>query len=593
MSLVAATQAIQHRNMAMQLIQFRPDSLCLWLLSGLLVVCCWHEAATATGFTRDEGLQLGERLYREGIRADGKPVQALIAGDIFVDGRMFTCVNCHQRSGLGSVEGSIVTWPITGKELFVPRRRTGAWNPAVEGHGPGAGERWSLPPQNRAADARPAYTAETLARAIRTGVAADGRVLSHAMPRYELEDREMELLIRYLKDLSVNNDPGVDGQTLRFATVVTDGVSAADREAMLSVLQAHIDARNTQTRPHLRRVSQGPFYKTEQYGSYRKLALDVWELTGPADIWREQLESYYRSRPVFALLGGIGGTGGWAPIHAFCEDNEIPSIFPVTDQPVVSESDWYTLYFSKGLYQEGETAARFLQASGKVGPDTRIIQVYRQGGKGETLAQGFQDAWSEYGGRTPENRQPEENGSLPASWWQGPDAEAASVLLLWLAPEDLAAALRSQVMNQGGETILFASGGLLEGKLDRIPARIRNIFYMTYPESLPGENKHRLMALQRWLKVRGIPATNLAIQSKMYFLGWMLADAMKYMRGEFYRDYFMESFDMMTDQDAAIAVFPRLSFGPGQRYASKGCYIVQFGGDGGQELVKVSDWVIN
>jgi hypothetical protein len=73
----------------------------------------------------------------------------------------------------------------------------------------------------------------------------------------------------------------------------------------------------------------------------------------------------------------------------------------------------------------------------------------------------------------------------------------------------------------------------------------------------------------------------------------MLADAMKYMRGEFYRDYFMESFDMMTDQDAAIAVFPRLSFGPGQRYASKGCYIVQFGGDGGQELVKVSDWVIN
>ncbi len=548
--------------------------------------------AVAAGLQEDATLQLGERLYREGILSDGEPVQALIAGDIFVDGRMFTCINCHQRSGLGSVEGSIVTWPINGKELFVPRRRTGAWSPAAEGHGPGAAERWSLPSQNRAVDARPPYTAETLARAMRTGVAADGRVLSQAMPRYDLEEGDMEILIHYLKNLSVNNAPGLDGETLRFATVVTDGVSPTDRDAMLSVLQAHIDARNTQTRPHLRRASQGPFYKTEQYGSYRKLALDVWELTGPPETWREQLESYYRLRPVFALLGGIG-SGRWAPIHDFCEDNEIPNIFPVTDQPVVSKSDWYTLYFSRGLYQEGETAAKFLQASGKVGPDTRVIQVYRPGSEGEMLARGFQDAWAEYGGGVPEFRQPEDNGALPATWWRGEDEQAAPVVLLWLAAEDLTEALRSQVVNQERDAMLFASASLLEGRLDLVPAGMRNILYLTYPESLPEENKYRQMALQQWLKVRGIPATNLAIQSRMYFLGWMLPDAIKHMRGEFYRDYFLESFDMMTDQDAAIAVFPRLSFGPGQRYASKGCYIVQLSGDENPELIKVSDWVVN
>jgi len=565
---------------------------CLLFLGGIGGTGSQLGTAMDAGPREDTTLQLGERLYRGGILSDGEPVQALIAGDISVDGRMFTCINCHQRSGLGSVEGSIVTWPINGKELFVPRRRTGAWSPAAEGHGPGAAERWSLPPQNQAVDARPAYTAETLARAIRTGVAADGRVLSQAMPRYELEAGEMENLVHYLKNLSVNNAPGVDGQTLRFATVVTDGVSAADREAMLSVLQAHIDARNTQTRPHLRRASQGPFYKTEQYCSYRKLALDVWELTGPPETWREQLESYYRLRPVFALLGGIS-SGNWEPIHAFCEDNEIPNIFPVTDQPVVSESDWYTLYFSRGLYQEGETAARFLQASGKIGPDTRIIQVYRQGGEGEALARGFQDTWAEYGGRTPEARHPESYGSLPLPGLQGTGDTTGSVVLLWLAAEDFTEALRSQVVNQGRAAMLITSASLLEGKLDLVPAGMRNNLYVTYPESLPEENKYRLMALQQWLKVHGIPVTNLAIQSRMYFLGWMLPDAMKYMRGEFYRDYFLESFDMMTDQDAAIAVFPRLSFGPGQRYASKGCYIVQLSGDENPELIKVSDWVIN
>jgi hypothetical protein len=107
------------------------------------------------GFTPAEALQLGERMYRQGVLPNGKPIQATVAGDIPVDGRTFTCINCHQRSGLGSVEGSVITWPINGKELFVPRRRTGAWSPSAEGKGPGRAERWSLPSHLKAADARP------------------------------------------------------------------------------------------------------------------------------------------------------------------------------------------------------------------------------------------------------------------------------------------------------------------------------------------------------------------------------------------------------------------------------------------------------
>ncbi len=209
----------------------------------------------------------------------------------------------------------------------------------------------------------PPYTDETLARVLRTGVDPAGRVLNRAMPRYDLGDRDMAVLTYYLKHLSTDTDPGADEQTIRFATVVTEGVPDADRDAMLAVVRAHISARNTQTRPYERRAKAGPFYKTEKFGAYRKLALDVWELKGPADTWREQLEAYYRAKPVFALLGGIAA-GPWAPIHKFCEEHEIPSIFPITEQPVVSDSDWYTLYFSKGLYQEGEAAARYLAAIG-------------------------------------------------------------------------------------------------------------------------------------------------------------------------------------------------------------------------------------
>ena len=83
--------------------------------------------ASVDSLSSDEMLLLGERMYRQGILPSGEPMQAMVSADVPVDGDMFTCVNCHQRSGLGSIEGSVITWPVNGKELFTARRRTGAW----------------------------------------------------------------------------------------------------------------------------------------------------------------------------------------------------------------------------------------------------------------------------------------------------------------------------------------------------------------------------------------------------------------------------------------------------------------------------------
>jgi hypothetical protein len=39
--------------------------------------------------------------------------------------------------------------------------------------------------------------------------------------------------------------------------------------------------------------------------------------------------------------------------------------------------------------------------------------------------------------------------------------------------------------------------------------------------------------------------------------------------------------------------FERLSFGPGQRYMSKGCYIIQLASGSQPEMIRKSDWVIH
>jgi hypothetical protein len=546
--------------------------------------------AAQTGTLGEVAMSQGERIYHEGILTDGGAIQAIVAGDVPVDGRMFSCVNCHQRSGLGTEEGSVIAWPVTGRELFIPRRRTGAWNQSKQKLGPGASERWSLPKQYQAADARPAYSDETLAQLLRDGIDPGGRQLNRAMPRYQINDNDMAALIQYLKSLSATHDVGVDTEKIRFATIVTEGVDNIDRDAMLLVLKAFIKIHNTQTRPHKRRAESGPFYKTEQYGAYRMFELDTWELQGPRESWSSQLEAYYGAKPVFAVLGGIA-EGSWAPIHNFCEDNEIPCIFPITDQPVISDTDWYTLYFSKGLYQEGETAARFVRKSIDNTKPAQVIQVYRSTGRGKILARGVRDTLANSRNINISDRVLDDGQSIPENFLQALiDSPETPVVFLWLDQDDIGTILSSFDLESRPTKPVIVSSTLIADNFEIIPDKIRENIYLTYAYDLPEVSATSISILKRWLKIRKIPATNLTIQAKMYFLGLMLNGAVKNIRSEFYRDYFVEKIDMMPDQDYAIPVYPRLTFGQGQRYASKGSYIVQLGEGEPAMLISKSKW---
>ncbi|NNF83734.1 MAG: amino acid ABC transporter substrate-binding protein, partial [Deltaproteobacteria bacterium] len=459
------------------------------------------------GLPEGEAQRLGEIMYREGLLPSGEPVKAVAMGDIPVDGQMFTCDDCHQRSGIGSVEGNVVTWPTNGKELYKARRQTQAFRPPRSERGRKSRRR-PLPSFLQKVDARPAYTDETLARVLRLGVDPAGRRLNPAMPRYILDDRDMAIMVHYLKNLSVVQSPGVDNTTITFATVVTDGIPEEEREAMLAVLRAYVHARNVQVRNEERRAKAGPFYRSERQQSYRRFKLLVWELTGPPDTWRKQLEARYREEPVFGLLGGMAA-GGWAPIHEYCEENRIPSIFPLTDLPVLSDTDWYTLYFSKGVYLEGETAAKYLHSVRKFLPDARVVQVLRNDPKAVALARGFENTWAKWDHPFPEKRilgQEETlTGKLLNEIARG---KGPAVLLLWIEARDLPAIAE---LGRGVDprTIIFLSSTLLGEDLSVVPDGARDRVYLTYPYILPQEGKVRLNVVKGWLKSRNIPVSNM------------------------------------------------------------------------------------
>jgi hypothetical protein len=68
------------------------------------------------------------------------------------------------------------------------------------------------------------------------------------------------------------------------------------------------------------------------------------------------------------------------------------------------------------------------------------------------------------------------------------------------------------------------------------------------------------------------------------------SEMMMHVKRNYYRDYLFDVVGMMADSGSLD--FERISFGPDQRYLSKGCYIVQLSPGPKPELIKRSDWVI-
>ena len=560
--------------------------LAILLVAGVVAVgvatAAEEEKSPIEGLTRAQALELGERMYREGLLPNGEPMRAFVQRDIEVEGTMFSCQSCHVRSGMGSTEGTVITLPTCGSWLSKPL--VGAeMSPRSQARIPA---RFDPPPF------RPAYTDESLARAIRRGKDPNDRVLDYVMPRYLVGGTDLDILVYYLKNLSAEWSPGVDDTTIRFATVVGPGVTAEDRQAMVGVLEAHVRDHNSQSRHDERRALGGPFYKEETYLPYRRYALSVWELKGARETWPEQLEAYYKKGAVFALLGGIT-TGDWLPIHDFCERHQIPCLFPITDYPVISDSDWYTLYFSKGYYQEGEAAARFLRRAEEIPRETAVVQVYRDERRGRALADGFDDARRTMGLPAAEELELAADATVDRAFWKDLVAgHRGAVLVLWLGADDLAS-IGELAAIEPRPPMTFASSSLLGGAVLSLPSEVRGFTFLTKPDSFAEDEKRARLATTTWLRAKSLPVTNFEIQSKMYFLGGMLTGSIKMMRDDFYRDYFFDILDMMRDQYYVIAVYPRLSFGPGQRYASKGCYIVQVGEGEEPTLEERSNWVVH
>jgi len=530
----------------------------------------------ALGDGRPAAGEAGKRIYREGVLPSGEEVGALVRGDVPLSGAPAACVNCHRRSGMGSVEGNTVVRPLAAEALFNPAEVY----PAGSFDAPTwLSRQW------------PPYTDASLARAIRDGIDPDGRPLDPVMPRYALGDADMALLVSYLKTLTVAGAPGISENVLRFATIVDGRVDPARQAAMLDVLHHFFTQMSAGTRNEAGRAAAPVPQRERKSRAYRKMELDTWALTGPEESWGPQIEAYYRKQPVFALVSGISAAG-WGPVQRFSERFEVPCLFPNVDLPPLSEADYYTIYFSRGLTLEAEVLARHLENDRDSLGDGPVVQVYQEDEAGKAMASAFQAAWTAAGGRGLRERRIEKGEALTGHLWRELlEAHHPSAMVLWLRNPDLSG-LDARGDDAAFHGRVYLSAGLGAGPASPLPAFLRDRAYLVDPFALPGDEETRLRRTRTWLRAGKIAAADERLQVNTFFAVSMASHAFERLLGYDSRDYFLERVEHMAEDSVLPTAYPRVSLGPGQRYASKGGYILRFPDAAGKAMLPVGGWIV-
>lgn len=565
-------------------------------------------------------VEQGRRIYQEGILPSGAELVGQRFDNITVEGKQAACMSCHRHSGMGAVEGDSLVSPITGNYLFHPERTN------VATMDPRVGKRFS--------ERHDPYTDQSLAETLRSGTNNRGRKMSVIMPHYKLDKAALAALISYLKQLSVEPSPGVTDDAIHFATVVAPGVAPERRKAMLDILQTAFRQKNGSTVVGTKRGGRRHMVTAAEMilGTERKWQLHEWALQGPSETWGEQLHQFQAKQPVFALISGIGN-GTWQPVQDFCNQEKVPCWFPSVAEPP-AEPSFYAVYYSRGIALEADALAEFLKEHATPKPK-RLVQVFRDVAEGKGAAAAMAAALKE--SAIPVENRPLPAGSADALPQALANLQPEDVVMLWLRRSDIAAL--AAVAPPQGNPVYFSAilgGGEHAPFADAWKAKAQ----LVYPYELPDKRLLYVRTFQSWMNMQKLAIVDEPLQAEVFFAVRFLTDTTSEMLDNLFNDYLLDRLENMLSKSEGLkaeqqsrdvaslgaegelarrypkarplaetvnlpagmvsvgakgtlqstTLYPRLSLGIGQRFASKGAYVVRFGTDG--KLLAESELIV-
>jgi len=545
-------------------------SLCRIQSVVLIVVLCVSAPRVAAGADGGDA-EAGRMLYQHGQLASGQLLQAQGFGDTEVRGELAACVRCHRRSGFGSYEGGFYIPPITQPYLLGGRRlsRDDRFR-ALFMQAQTAEFRHQV---RRIRDREP-YDMDTLGTVLRSGLDPDGRVLEELMPRYQLDEIDLHNLVAYLRTLSVQISEGVGEQHVELATIVHRDVPEASREALVGTIASFTEWYNTRTLGDLQLAGHS-VYGSSLYTRYSRLyRMHVWEIEGPPQSWREQLEAHYARQPVFALISGIT-EGPWAEIGAFSDEHGIPTLFPITDLPhVPGPLGGYTVYFNRGMLLESELIATQLD-------QRNPVVVQRVGDSAAEQAAAAHLAKSL-------GQEARIHSVAAADTVIG--AVAADVLVVWQRDPDPLEVERW--WRDSGASLVYLPASAVAEMGASASAELRQALRFSWTDALASDAYPERFRVRAWMNTRGLDYAATDVQFRAWYAMSMFRDSFIHLLDHFHRDFLLEVLEHQIQGSPNPGLYPDMQLAPEQRFASRSGYIVELAPEQPGGVVALSERIV-
>lgn len=95
-----------------------------------------------------------------------------------------------------------------------------------------------------------------------------------------------------------------------------------------------------------------------------------------------------------------------------------------------------------------------------------------------------------------------------------------------------------------------------------------------------------------WFKTQHVPVVAERIQVDTYIACQVLSEAVGHSFGDLVPDYLIEQIENMVSLKLIDGYYPRLGLAPGQRFASKGGYVVKLAPVAGGTVIADTGWVV-